>query len=167
MPDTTDIGGDPGKTRDVDAQEAPAAESDRVVFARVAESAISVEECAAAVEGAASGAVVTFAGVVRDHDEGRGVIALSYSAHPSASAVIQEVALDVARAHPAVTVAVAHRVGDLGIGDVALACAVASAHRAEAFAACAALVDEVKAKVPIWKEQSFDDGTSEWVASIG
>jgi molybdopterin synthase catalytic subunit len=133
----------------------------------VAESAISVEECADAVEGPGSGAVVTFAGVVRDHDEGRGVVALSYSAHPSASDVIRTVALEVARAHPAVVLAVAHRVGDLGIGDIALACAAASAHRSEAFAACAALVDEVKAKVPIWKEQSFDDGTSEWVASIG
>jgi molybdopterin synthase catalytic subunit len=110
---------------------------------------------------------VTFAGVVRDHDEGRGVVALSYSAHPSASEVIGAVALEVARAHPAVVLAVAHRVGDLGIGDVALACAVASAHRAEAFAACAALVDEVTTKVPSWKEQAFDDGTSEWVASIG
>ncbi|MCS5718966.1 molybdenum cofactor biosynthesis protein MoaE [Herbiconiux sp. CPCC 205763] len=148
MPDTTDI-------------------AERVRFARVSETAVSVEECAAAVEGPGSGAVVTFAGVVRDHDEGRGVLALSYSAHPSASEVIRTVALEVARTHPAVVLSVAHRVGDLTIGDIALACAVASPHRAEAFAACADLVDEVKAKVPIWKEQSFDDGTTEWVASIG
>ncbi|MFB2597631.1 molybdenum cofactor biosynthesis protein MoaE [Herbiconiux sp. P17] len=158
MPDTTDIGGVPRN---------PGSASERVRFALVAESAISVEECITAVEGPGSGAVVSFAGVVRDHDEGRGVVALSYSAHPSATEVIRTVALEVARAYPAVVVAVAHRVGDLGVGDVALACAVASAHRGDAFAACAALVDEVKAKVPIWKEQSFDDGTSEWVASIG
>ncbi|SDZ34736.1 molybdenum cofactor biosynthesis protein MoaE [Herbiconiux ginsengi] len=167
MPDTTDIDGVAPDSGATSGPAGPTPESERVVFARVSESGVSVEECAAAVEDAGSGAVVTFAGVVRDHDEGRGVVALSYSAHPSAAEVIRTVALEVARAHPAVRLAVAHRVGDLGIGDVALACAVASAHRAEAFAACAALVDEVKATVPIWKEQAFDDGTSEWVASLG
>ncbi|MDQ4138332.1 MAG: molybdenum cofactor biosynthesis protein MoaE, partial [Actinomycetota bacterium] len=62
---------------------------------------------------------------------------------------------------------VLHRVGDLAIGDVALACAVSSAHRAAAFATCAALVDEVKGRVPIWKEQFFDDGSAEWVGALG
>ncbi|MFT2753889.1 molybdenum cofactor biosynthesis protein MoaE [Clavibacter sp. Sh2088] len=55
----------------------------------------------------------------------------------------------------------------MGIGGVALTCAVSSAHRADAFAACGLLVDEVKQRVPIWKQQAFDDGTSEWVASLG
>ncbi|WP_028662745.1 molybdenum cofactor biosynthesis protein MoaE, partial [Saccharomonospora halophila] len=62
-------------------------------------------------------------------------------------------------------VAVSHRVGDLTIGDVALACAVAADHRAEAFATCADLVDEVKARLPVWKHQWFADGTDEWVNS--
>jgi molybdopterin synthase catalytic subunit len=170
MPDTTDIDADPrdsGDRAEENGAGTLATDAERVRFARVSESLVSVEECVTAVEGPGSGAVVTFAGVVRDHDEGRGVTALSYSAHPSAGDVIRTVALEIARAHPAVVLAVAHRVGDLGIGDVALACAAASAHRAEAFAACAALVDAVKATVPIWKEQAFDDGTTEWVASIG
>ena len=68
---------------------------------------------------------------------------------------------------PDVVVAVAHRVGRLDIGGLALGCAVASAHRASAFLACAALVDRVKETVPIWKEQGFDDGGTEWVQAIG
>jgi molybdopterin synthase catalytic subunit len=138
-----------------------------VAFARVVEDAITVEACADAVESVHAGAVVTFAGVVRDHDEGRGVTWLRYSAHPSAGDVIAEVAASVAAAHPGTRIAALHRVGDLGLGDVALACAVASAHRAEAFAACSALVDEIKNRVPIWKEQGFTDGTTEWVAALG
>lgn len=111
-----------------------------------------------------AGAVVSFAGVVRDHDHGRSVTLLEYEAHPSAEAVLKEVAAAIAADHPAVrAVAVSHRVGVLQIGDVALAAAVATAHRAEAFAACARLVDEVKARLPVWKRQVFADGTEEWV----
>jgi molybdopterin synthase catalytic subunit len=138
-----------------------------VLFARVDDTAITVDECTDAVADATAGAVVSFAGVVRNHDDDRGVTWLRYSAHPSAAAVLAEVAHEVALAHPGCRIAAAHRVGDLGIGDVALACAVASAHRAEAFAACAALVDEIKARVPIWKEQGFTDGSTEWVAALG
>jgi molybdopterin synthase catalytic subunit len=141
--------------------------ADRVLLARVVDATVSVAECSALVTSRASGAVVTFEGVVRDHDEGRGVEALHYEAHPTATDVIREVALTVAEAHPEVAIAVEHRYGDLVVGDVALACAVASAHRAEAFAACAALVDEVKARTPIWKRQEFTDGSDEWVASLG
>ncbi len=138
-----------------------------VRFARVSEGPITLEECTAAVEERQAGAVVTFAGIVRDHDDGRGVLALSYSAHPSAGDAMLAAAARVAAAHPEVAIAVAHRTGDLGVGDVALACAVSSAHRAAAFAACAELIDDIKQSVPIWKEQSFDDGTTEWVASLG
>ena len=138
-----------------------------VAFARVTDAVVSVDDCVAAVENDHAGAVVTFAGVVRDHDEGKGVTWLRYSAHPTADAVLREVVAEVALAHPGTTIAAAHRVGDLAITDVALACAVASAHRGTAFAACAELVDEIKARVPIWKEQGFTDGTTEWVAALG
>jgi molybdopterin synthase catalytic subunit len=110
-----------------------------------------------------AGAVVVFQGVVRDHDHGRPVKLLEYEAHPSAEAVLREVAAETA-ADPAVhAVAVSHRVGRLEVGDVALVAAVSSAHRAAAFAACARLVDEVKARLPVWKHQVFSDGTDEWV----
>jgi molybdopterin synthase catalytic subunit len=115
-----------------------------------------------AVGAASDGAVVVFLGVVRDHDGGRPVTALEYSAHPDAERFLRECCERVA-ASTGLRVAAAHRVGALKVGDVALIAAVASAHRREAFLACASLVDEIKAGVPIWKRQRFSDGDSEWV----
>jgi molybdopterin synthase catalytic subunit len=112
---------------------------------------------------AAAGAVVSFAGVVRDHDDGRGVLELEYEGHPLAERILAEVAAEIAADPSVYAVAVSHRVGRLEIGEVALAAAVSTAHRAAAFAACARLVDEVKARLPIWKRQVFADGTEEWV----
>jgi len=135
-----------------------------VLRAEVVETPIEVEEHAALVADVAAGAVVTFAGVVRDHDGGRSVRELEYSGHPTAEKVIREVARDVAaRADGVRAIAVSHRIGPLRIGDVALACAVAADHRREAFVVCAELVDEVKRRLPIWKRQVFDDGSDEWV----
>lgn len=112
-----------------------------------------------------AGAVVSFAGVVRDHDGGKSVASLIYEAHPTAAKTVEEVAAEIA-ARPGIThVAVSHRVGALSIGDAALVAAVSGPHRAEVFAACAALVDEVKARLPVWKHQHFADGTEEWVNS--
>lgn len=137
-----------------------------VLRAAVGEEPLDVAEHAALVDHAAAGAVVTFAGVVRDHDGGRPVRGLEYSAHPSASAVVAQVAADVAaRARGVRAVAVSHRVGRLEIGEVALACAVAADHRREAFEACAELVEEIKRLLPVWKHQAFADGTDEWVNS--
>jgi molybdenum cofactor synthesis domain-containing protein len=132
--------------------------------AEVTEEPLDVEELARLVEHRAAGAVVTFGGVVRDHDGGRGVRELEYVGHPTAADVIAEVAGDIASGFDGVWgVAVAHRVGLLGIGDVALACAVSAEHRKQAFHACSELVDEVKRRLPIWKRQVFDDGAEEWV----
>ncbi|MFT4122944.1 MAG: molybdenum cofactor biosynthesis protein MoaE [Microbacteriaceae bacterium] len=114
-----------------------------------------------AVLDARHGALVTFRGIVRDHDDGRAVTGLDYEAHPDA-AVFLAACLDRA-ARPGVRLAAAHRVGSLDVGELALVAVAASAHRAVAFAACAALVDDIKASVPIWKRQHFADGTSEWV----
>ncbi|NLU78086.1 molybdenum cofactor biosynthesis protein MoaE [Micromonospora sp. HNM0581] len=110
-----------------------------------------------------AGAVVSFAGVVRDHDHGRSVASLEYESHPNAEKVLREVAAEIAADPDVYAVAVSHRIGPLTIGDVALAAAVSTAHRAAAFAACARLVDEAKARLPIWKRQVFTDGTEEWV----
>ncbi|GAB21214.1 molybdopterin synthase catalytic subunit [Gordonia polyisoprenivorans NBRC 16320 = JCM 10675] len=119
----------------------------------------------AAADGHA-GAVVGFVGAVRDHDGGRTVTSLSYSAHPDAPRVLTEVVSEICAATDGVrAVAVSHRVGDLSVGDVAFVVAVAADHRAEAFALCARLVDEVKARIPVWKHQFFGDGTDEWVGS--
>jgi molybdopterin synthase catalytic subunit len=124
---------------------------------------LSVDAHQAAVSGPASGAVVVFSGVVRDHDHGRAVVALEYVGHPTAVEVLRACRDEIA-ADPLVhAVAVSHRVGDLRIGDAALVAAVSAAHRAEAFAACERLVDLVKQRLPIWKRQVFPDGTEEWV----
>jgi molybdopterin synthase catalytic subunit len=124
---------------------------------------LSVDEIQDVAADPTAGAVVVFAGAVRDHDQGRGVTALSYSAHPSATAELSRVAEKIAASYPIVSLAVAHRTGDLQIGDLAVVAAVGAAHRQVAFTACHALIDELKATVPIWKHQVFADGTSEWV----
>ncbi len=135
-----------------------------VLRAVVTEVPLDVEEHARLVARSAAGAVVSFSGVVRDHDEGKGVRALEYCGHPSAAEVMKRVAAQITAAHPEVLgLAVSHRIGALAIGDSALACAVAAAHREAAFAACAALVDEVKLQLPIWKRQEFTDGAEQWV----
>lgn len=150
--------GDPG------AAAAAATSPPAVVHTEVTGMPLDVAGHEDAVRHPAAGAVVSFAGVVRDHDHGRTVTELEYEGHPSAATVLSEVAAELAADHPTVTaVAVSHRVGVLRIGDVALAAAVASAHRAEAFAACARLVDLVKQRLPVWKRQVFADGGEEWV----
>lgn len=137
-----------------------------IVRAAVGEEPLDVAEHAALVDRAAAGAVVTFAGVVRDHDGGKSVQGLEYSAHPTAARVVAEVVAEVAgRATGVRAIAVSHRVGRLAIGDVALACAVAADHRQAAFATCAELVDEVKRLLPVWKHQVFADGSDEWINS--
>jgi molybdenum cofactor synthesis domain-containing protein len=138
----------------------------RVLRADVTEDLLSVDEHAAVVADAAAGAVVTFAGVVRDHDGGRGVRDLEYVGHPTAKDVVAEAVAELAVRHGSAgvrAIAVSHRIGQLAVGDVALAVAVAAEHRREAFAACADLVDEVKRRLPVWKRQTFTDGTEEWV----
>ncbi len=108
---------------------------------------------------------MTFAGVVRDHDRGRTVTALHYEGHPDAGRVLAEVVAEALERPGVLAAAARHRVGDLAIGDLAFVAAVSAAHRGEAFDACAWLVDEAKARLPIWKHQHFADGTDEWVNS--
>ena len=104
--------------------------------------------------------------MVRDHDDGRTVIRLEYSAHPSAQQTLADVAAEIAAdCHGVRAIAVSHRVGTLQIGDAALVAAVAGDHRAAAFETCARLVDAVKARLPVWKHQFFADGSDEWVGS--
>lgn len=134
----------------------------RVAGSAVREVPLDAAAIEASVLGTTDGALVTFRGVIRDHDGGRSVERLDYSAHPDAERYLREACERIADT-TGLTVAAEHRVGALAIGDVALVAAVSAAHRAEAFAACAALVDDIKATVPIWKRQHRPDGTSEWV----
>lgn len=137
-----------------------------VVRAALSEQVIDLAEHEALVLHRAAGAVVGFVGMVRDHDGGRSVTRLEYSAHPSAHQVISEVAAEIAKSSQGVrAIAVSHRIGALNIGDAALVAAVAADHRAAAFETCALLVDTVKARLPVWKHQLFADGSDEWVGS--
>jgi len=129
----------------------------------VRDAALSVDEVLAAVNDPGSGGTVVFVGTVRDADDGRAVETLGYSAHPTVDVALREVAEHVAATHPVTALAAVHRVGDLVVGDLAVVVAASCPHRAEAFAACRALIDELKATVPIWKNQVFADGSQEWV----
>lgn len=131
---------------------------------QVTADAITLAEHEAWVGHESAGAIVGFCGVVRDHDGGRDVRRLSYSAHPSAGDVVARIAERIAAGADGVrALAVSHRVGDLAIGDEALVCAVAADHRGQAFDVCRALVEAVKAELPVWKLQVFADGDEEWV----
>jgi molybdopterin synthase catalytic subunit len=132
----------------------------------IRDSELSLDEVRAAVADPAAGGIVLFAGAVRDNDDARGVTALSYSAHPSAEEELRRVTEEIAGKYPDVIgLAAVHRTGDLAIGDLAVVVGVSTGHRAEAFEAGHALIDELKATVPIWKHQLFADGSAEWVGS--
>lgn len=137
-----------------------------VVRAAMTEQPIVLAEHEELVGHQSAGAVVGFVGMIRDHDTGRRVVRLEYSAHPSATRVMADVVADVAAHSSGVrAVAASHRIGVLHIGEAALVAAVAADHRQAAFATCAQLVDTIKARLPVWKHQFFADGTEEWVGS--
>jgi molybdopterin synthase catalytic subunit len=105
------------------------------------------------------GAVVTFAGLVRDHNQGRRVRFLEYDAYePLAVRALQRIVAEAADLWPSARVAAHHRIGRLEIGEASIVIAAASAHRADAFAACRYTIERVKQIVPIWKREHFDGG---------
>ena len=129
------------------------------------EAPLDVAEVVAALDDDTSGGLTLFVGRVRDHDGGKGVLGLDYSAHPTALERLREVCERVAEEYDVLGVAAVHRTGSLLIGDVAVVIATTAAHRGEAFAASRALIDTLKAEVPIWKHQRFADGAEEWVGT--
>ncbi|MGA8847397.1 MAG: molybdenum cofactor biosynthesis protein MoaE [Nocardioides sp.] len=131
----------------------------------IRESALDVSEVLDSLDEAADGGVTLFVGRVRDHDGGRDVRGLDYSAHPTALVRLQEVCALVASRHDVHGVAAVHRTGHLDIGDVAVIIGTASAHRGVAFDASRDLIDTLKDQVPIWKHQVFSDGSDEWVGT--
>jgi molybdopterin synthase catalytic subunit len=125
--------------------------------------ALSVDEAIAHVRHGGAGAVCVFLGMVRDYNEGRTVTKLEYEAYPSmALAEMRRIAGELASEVPGVRLAVLHRTGALVVGDVAVVCAASAPHRAEAYRACRALIDRVKARAPIWKREHGPDGAY-WV----
>lgn len=137
--------------------------SDPLRLLALRETPLSLDEVHSAVADDAAGGTAYFVGTVRNHDGGRAVTRLGYSAHPSAEDALRRVAEKVAADFPVRALAAVHRVGELRVGEAAVIVAVSCAHRAEAFAACRRLIDDLKGEVPLWKHQSFADGTEEWV----
>lgn len=126
-------------------------------------SPLSLDRCVAAVGGPGMGGIVTFTGMVRRHSHGAVIDHLEYEAYGTMAVremtrLCDEIEAEIAGAR----LAVEHRVGRLGVGDVAVVIAAAAPHRAEAFAACRAMIDRLKQRVPIWKKEVGDDG-AEWV----
>jgi molybdopterin synthase catalytic subunit len=134
-----------------------------VTLARVVDATLSVDRVMSAVSDPQVGGIALFVGVVRDADEGQDVVSLDYTQHPSAEQTLRACAERVAAAHDVLTVAVEHRVGHLVVGDLAVVVAAGAVHRAEALAACRQLIDDLKAEVPIWKEQQYTSGEAAWV----
>jgi len=134
------------------------------VIARVVDHALDLQFHVEHVSDPRAGAVATFVGLVRDHDpsvEGR-VVGLDYTAHPTAQAVLERLAA-AALTDGVLGIAVSHRVGHLAVGEAAIVAAVSTAHRAEAFDVCRALVETVKAELPVWKREILADGSHVWV----
>ena len=134
-------------------------------LAEVRDTPLSVDEVHNAVSDPSAGGIALFSGTVRNHDRGRDVQQLGYSAHPSAAAELRRVCEKIAADFDVTAIAAVHRVGELAVGDLAVVVAVSCPHRADAFTACRALIDELKQTVPVWKHQVFGDGESEWVNS--
>ncbi len=116
------------------------------------------------VPSAACGATASFTGIVRNHDHGRPVKKLFYESYPvMANKVIDHLISEAKRRWPVDDVAVLHRVGELEVGETAVAIAVSAAHRDEAFEACRFMIESIKHEAPIWKKQIYEDGSGEWV----
>ncbi len=111
-----------------------------------------------------AGACVTFEGRVRDQNDGRGVRALDYEAHaPLAVREGERILAEAVERFQVIDALCVHRTGSLALGDVAVWIAVTAAHRGAAFEACRFIIDEAKARAPIWKKEHYSDGSTEWV----
>jgi molybdopterin synthase catalytic subunit len=110
------------------------------------------------------GAVVTFLGTVRDLTDGKMTVALDYEAYSAmAEKKMAEIERQTRERWPVGEILMVHRTGHLGVGEVSVAVAVSCPHRAEAFEACRHAIDRLKELVPIWKQENWADGTTEWV----
>lgn len=133
---------------------------------RLEHAPLQVSDVIDEVRGAAAGAIDVFVGMVRDHAEGRVVVALEYSAYePMAERELAKIAREIEARHEGVHVAARHRVGTLHVGELAVVCAASAAHRDDAFVACRELIEEIKQRVPIWKRETGPDGSA-WVGWV-
>jgi molybdopterin synthase catalytic subunit len=131
--------------------------------ASITESPLSVDRLLGLVSDPTVGGIAIFVGVIRDHDQDAAVAALDYTHHPAAEHALRRCAERTAEQFDVISVAVQHRVGHLEVGDLAVVVVTGAVHRGEALKACTHLIDTLKAEVPIWKEQRFVSGDTQWV----
>lgn len=135
------------------------------IEAWITDEPISADTVVQRVAAAQHGAAVVFLGTVRDHNEGRPVQGIYYDAYREmAQQVLHEIVTEAAARVAGAHVAAVHRLGELQVGDVSIAIAVATPHRAEAFDACRHVIEEVKRRLTVWKQERFTSGDSAWVA---
>ncbi|MFZ2624093.1 MAG: molybdenum cofactor biosynthesis protein MoaE [Propionibacterium sp.] len=138
----------------------------QIVHTGVVPDALDVASICATVEDDRCGAVVSFVGVVRNHDAGMDVTAIDYSAHPLAATILQDLAEAAAHDQGVHRVEAWHRTGHLRVGEAAMVVVIGAEHRGQAFGAASALVDTVKLRLPVWKSQTLQDGSHVW-AGLG
>ena len=142
----------------------PVAGGSPVVLCEVSSEEVSLDRVRNAVAHPGAGGICIFHGVVRDHADGKQVSRLDYEAHETlAVKEMKRVLEGVSAEHPGVRIAAVHRVGPLGIGDVAVCVAASAAHRDAAFSACRDAIDRIKETVPLWKKEWGPDGRAQWV----
>lgn len=130
---------------------------------RISATPVEVAPLREALLASGAGAFASFEGWVRDRSQGRAVLALGYEAYGALAQAEGDKVLDEARANFAILdVACVHRVGNLAVGELAVWVGVSAAHRDAAFAACRFVIDELKARVPIWKRERYEDGEAVW-----
>jgi molybdopterin synthase catalytic subunit len=134
------------------------------MYCRVTSSPIDLKDLVGRVRSDSDGAIVVFCGVVRNHDAGRAVVGLTYEAYESmATEKLEEICEAVASQFDIGTIAVIHRVGELGVGEASVGIAVAAPHRDAAYGASREVIERLKVEVPIWKREHYADGGADWL----
>jgi molybdopterin synthase catalytic subunit len=134
------------------------------VRAWITDHAIDTAEVLAAVGTPADGAALLFLGTVREENDGRPVRGMRYDAYAAmAESVLEEIAREAGEQAGTERISVVHRTGELAIGDVSVAIAVSTPHRAEAFDAARYIIEQIKLRLPVWKHEHYTDGRSEWL----
>lgn len=136
-------------------------------FTRIVKDPIDPAAILASVGSDVDGASMLFIGVVRNHNQGRAVGGVRYDVYEEmATGILTQIAEEAKQLVGIDHIAVVHRVGELTVGDVSVAIAVSSPHRAEAFEACRFIIEEIKKRLPVWKKERYGDSVEEWVEGI-
>jgi molybdopterin synthase catalytic subunit len=138
-----------------------------MIHAAIVHGAIDTTEVLARVGAPEDGAVLLFLGTVRNHADGESVNGMTYESYERMAApVLTEIAQEAAEKLGTDRVAVVHRVGELAIGEISVAIAVSSPHRAQAYEASRYVIEEIKKRLPVWKREHYSSGHSEWVEGV-